>query len=302
MTAHSISATGGWCLQHLALTMHEQAIKEIDAEPLRAVLAQQLGDAVKDPRELEAAVARFLSVIQERTGLLIARAEGMYAFSHLTFQEYLAALCIAGRDDYVDYTLRRTAEEWWREVILLEAGYLSTQSKEKTTRVIKAIADAKTEPAPYHNLVLAAECVRDAGANRIVGDLETELRERLQRELETPVTKGLFGKVHTLFMRGMSAEAVTKRRIAAAEALGKIGGSQFWSLPHGEPEWVQIPEGEFTMGEPREAHRVHLPAYAISRVPITNAQYQLLCKRPSTYRPELEWQTRTARQGNPSGG
>jgi predicted NACHT family NTPase len=121
-------------LQHLALTMHEQAIKEIDAEPLRVVLAEQLRDAVEDQRELEASVARFLSVIQERTGLLIARAEGTYAFSHLTFQEYLAALCIAGRDDYVDYTLRRTADEWWREVILLEAGYLSTQSKEKTTR------------------------------------------------------------------------------------------------------------------------------------------------------------------------
>lgn len=113
--------------------------------------------------------------------MLIARAEGTYAFSHLTLQEYLAALCIAGRDDYVDYTLRRTADEWWREVILLEAGYLSTQSKEKTTRVIKAIADAKTEPAPYHNLVLAAECVRDAGANRIVGDLETELRATATR-------------------------------------------------------------------------------------------------------------------------
>lgn len=51
-------------LQYLALTMHEQAIKEIYAEPLRAVLARQLGDAVEDPRELEAAVAHFLNVIQ----------------------------------------------------------------------------------------------------------------------------------------------------------------------------------------------------------------------------------------------
>jgi len=283
-------------LQHLALTMHEQALKEIDAEPLRKVLAQQLGDAVKDPRELDAAVARFLNVIQERTGLLIARAEGTYAFSHLTFQEYLAALRIAGRDDYVDYTLRRTADEWWREAVLLEAGYLSTQSKEKTTRLIRAIADAKTEPAPYHNLVLAAECVRDAGANRIVGDLETELRTRLQRELETPVAKGVFGVVQTLFTRGMSVETAIKRRIAAAEALGKIGGSQFWTMPHGEPEWVQIPASEFTMGAPHEAHRVYLSDYAIARVPTTNAQYQLLVQA-TEHEPPHGWNGKRAPRG-----
>ncbi|MFM8333111.1 MAG: NACHT domain-containing protein, partial [Candidatus Methylumidiphilus sp.] len=262
-------------LQQLALAMHEQKIKEIDAEPLRQILARQLADAVDDPRELDAAVARFLNVIQERTGLLIARGEGSYAFSHLTFQEYLAALAIAGRDDYVEYTLKRTGKEWWREVVLLEAGYLSTQSKEKTTRLIKAIADAKTEPEPYHNLVLAAECVRDAGANRIVGNLEADLRRRLQKELERPVARGVFGVAQTLFTRGMTAEAAAKQRIAAAEALGKIGGNQFWTLPQGEPDWVLIPAGEFTMGEGDKAHRVHLPDFAIARVPVTNAQYGL---------------------------
>ncbi|MEI7870121.1 MAG: SUMF1/EgtB/PvdO family nonheme iron enzyme [Candidatus Methylumidiphilus sp.] len=262
-------------LQQVALTMHEHAIKEIDAEPLREILVQQLGDAVFDPREVDAAVERFLNVIQERTGLLIARAEGTYAFSHLTFQEYLAALAVAGRDDYVEYTLKRTAEEWWREVILLEAGYLSTQSKDKTTRLIKAIADNKTEPEPYHNLVLAAECVRDAGANRIVGNVETELRNRLQRELEPPIVKGPFAKLQILMKRGISPEAAVKQRIAAAEALGKIGGSQFWTMPHGEPDWVNIPAGEFTMGEGNEAHRVYLPDYCIARIPITNAQYEL---------------------------
>ena len=273
-------------LQQLALTMHERALKEIDAEPLQAILAQQFGGAVAEPRERDAAVARFLQVIQERTGLLIARAEGTYAFSHLTFQEYLAALAIAGRDDYVEYTLRRAADAWWREVILLEAGYLSTQSKEKTTRLIRALADAKTEPEPYHNLVLAAECVRDAGANRTVGELETELRARLQRELETPVARGVFGSVQTLFTRGMSAGTATRRRIAAAEALGKIGGGQFWTMPHGEPEWVPIPAGEFTMGDSHKAHRVRLPDYAIARVPITNAQYQLFVQATGHKPPE----------------
>ena len=283
-------------LQQVALAMHEKAIKEIDAGPLRELLKSQLADAVTDPRELEATVARFLSVIQERTGLLIARAEGSYAFSHLTFQEYLTALAIAGRDDYLDYTLRRCPDAWWREAILLEAGYLSTQSKERTTRLIRAIADARTEPEPYHNLVLAAECLRDAGANRILGDLEGELRGRLKRELEAPVSRGRFGAMKTLLTRGISVEQATRRRIAAAEALGKIGGSQFWTLPYGEPEWVQIPAGEFTMGEADEAHRVRLERYAIARVPTTNAQYQLFVLATG-YDPPRDWNGSRAPRG-----
>ena len=89
-----------------------------------------------------------MQVIEARAGLLVARGEGVYAFSHLTFQEYLAALAMAARDDYVAYTLTHTADSWWREVILLEAGYLSMRSKERTTRLIQAIADSQREPNP----------------------------------------------------------------------------------------------------------------------------------------------------------
>lgn len=283
-------------LQHLALAMHEAATKEIDADRLREILAEQLSDALSDGRELDLAVARLLHVIKERTGLLIARAEGSYAFSHLTFQEYLAALAVAGRDDYVEYTLERCADAWWREVILLEAGYLSTQSKEKTTRLIRAIADAKNEPTPHHNLVLAAECVRDAGQNRIVGDLESDLRTRLRRELEHPVARGPLGALQTLFTRGMTTEGATRRRIAAAEALGAIGGSQFWTSPHGEPEWVVIPEGDFTMGEASAHHRVTLPGYAIAKAPLTNAQYQLFVQ-VTGHEPPSGWNGRRAPRG-----
>ena len=157
-------------LQSVALHMHERQVKEID----RRRPAAPPGDAVPGKRAMTAgeagqAVDRFLQVIEERTGLLIARGEGVYAFSHLTFQEYLAALAVADRDDYIAYTLARVPDPWWREVILLEAGYLSTQGKERTTRLIQAIADWTQEPQPYHNLVLAADCLRDAGAGPRAG-------------------------------------------------------------------------------------------------------------------------------------
>jgi len=76
----------------------------------------------------------------------------------------------------------------------------------------------ETEPEPYHNLVLAAACLRDAGSNRILGDLERDLRGRLQRELETPVARGTWGAMRTLFTRGM-------RRLAEKKASDHAGFS-----------------------------------------------------------------------------
>ena len=56
-------------------------------------------------------------------------------------------------------------------MILLAAGYLSTKNQAKTTHLIRAIADAPHEPELFHNLVLAAECLRDVGLTRVGGDV-----------------------------------------------------------------------------------------------------------------------------------
>lgn len=173
-------------LQQVALTMHAAEQKEIAVEDLRRVLGDYFQGLLHDWREASRAVDRFLRVAEERTGLLVARGEGIYGFSHLTFQEYLAALALAARDDYVAYTLERCGEPWWRGALLLEAGYLSTQSRERTTRLIQAIADCKQEPEQYHNLVLAAEMLRDVGSSRVEENLEVEVQRRLRQELETP--------------------------------------------------------------------------------------------------------------------
>lgn len=269
-------------LQAVAFHMHQNQLKEIETDTLRHLLFGLFREMVGDNRSAERAVTRFLAVIEERTGLLVGRGQGVYAFSHLTFQEYLTALAVAARDDYVAYTLARSGDPWWREVILLEAGYLSTQSKERTSRLIQAVAGPQEEPEPYHNLVLAAECLRDVGENRVQGNLMADIRQLLQTELELAPGKGFMVSVQ-MRIQGLTAAAVTKRRVAAATALARIGGheGQYWTQPYGEPEWVHIPAGEFTMGSDtgfdneKPQHQVSLDAFAIGRVPITNAQYHL---------------------------
>ena len=263
-------------LQSLALHLHGQGSKEISIADLRSLLQAEFAQLALDEHEARQAAERFLNVIEERTGLLSARGEGVYAFSHLTFQEFLAALAIAAREDYLTYTLGKVPDNWWREVILLEAGFLSTQSKEKTTALIQAIANRKQEPEPYHNLVLAAECLRDVGSKRVLGDLAKTVRQRLRKEIETPPS------IFTHWFGKKGIEAWIVGRVKAMETLVRAGAEIYWSKPYGEPEWVEIPAGEFWMGserskweDERPVHKVNLAAYRISRVPITNAQYYL---------------------------
>jgi len=268
-------------LQRLALTMHEAQQKEIAAEDLRRLLSDYFGGMLIDSEEVSRTVDRFLKVVEERTGLLAARGEGVYGFSHLTFQEYLAALAMAARDDYVAYTLAHCGDPWWREAILLEAGFLSIQSRERVTRLIQAVADWKKEPAPYHNLVLAAEMLRDAGSSRVEGELEAEVQRRLRRGVETPppLSKRLLGRF------GPSPRAWIEQRSAAMEALTRAGAG-YWTQPYGEPEWVTIPTGEFWMGESDKARRVQVDAFMIAKTPITDAQYELFVKATNHETPE----------------
>jgi formylglycine-generating enzyme required for sulfatase activity len=274
-------------LEPVALWMMEQRAREIEADELRRQLGQRFFEIVGDWRQAGKVVDDFLRLINERSGLLAERGQGVYAFSHLTFQEHLAARAVADREDYIPYTLDRLGDSWWREVVLLEAGYLSTQGKRRVTALVQAIVDHKDEPEPYHNLVLAAECLRDVGLARVEGDLWGEVQRRLRREFEHPLRHSAIMKgVWRVLGRKPTQSDAIRRRAVAAEALARIESGQpgtqpaFWRLPHGEPVWVEVPAGEFWMGSDKgldyekPVHRVHLERFQIARVPVTNAQYR----------------------------
>jgi len=273
-------------LEPVALWMMEGRAREIEAAELRRQLGQRFYEMCGDWRQAAKAVDEFLQLINERSGLLAERGQGMYAFSHLTFQEHLAARAVADRPDYIAYTLARLGDSWWREVALLEAGYLSTQGKQRTTALIQAIMNHREEPQPYHNLVLAAECLRDVGPARVEGDLWGDVQRRLRREFERPLRQSpVMRRLGKALGRKPTQSDAVRRRAVAAEALARIEsgrpGTQpaFWRLPYGEPVWVDVPAGEFwmggkTYGDEQPVHRFFLERFQIARVPVTNAQYR----------------------------
>lgn len=266
-------------LEPVAFWLHENRKRELERDDLRDILLPKFtnmmgGDKEQAVKSLDA----FLHLINERSGLLIERGVGVYGFAHLTFQEYLAARVLAERDDRLKYSLKVLPDAWWREVILLEAGYLSNGGSRRVSALIRAVLDAdpKTEPEPHHHLLLAAECLFDVGAARVEGNLLGEAQTRLKKQADAPFKKG--------------DKAAVLAKIAASNALARIESKQvashFWKPPYGEPEWVTIPSSEFWMGEGEELHQVELPEYQISRVPVTNAQYAYFVKGSNAKPPE----------------
>jgi formylglycine-generating enzyme required for sulfatase activity/energy-coupling factor transporter ATP-binding protein EcfA2 len=278
-------------LQQIAFSIHDLGRKEIDIQTLQNLLCEYFQDQCLDENEPRRAANRFIRSVTERSGLLVARGEGIYAFSHLTFQEYLAAAAIADREDYIPCSLHRCGDEWWREVILLEAGCLSLQGRERVTRLVKAISDHHKEPEPYHNLVLAAECVRDVGEARLESRLAGELRNRMQAALQNPSSKNWGRDLLRTLKKGGAALARIERRVAVATAFGRIGGAEYWQGPYyGEPDWVEVPSGPFWMGEEKKFNQVTVSHYSMARMPVTNVQYAIFL-RESGHRPPSDWES-----------
>jgi hypothetical protein len=143
-------------LQVLAYTMMQgetleiniQHAIEIIREPLKKVSEQIIPEA-------------FLKMIEDNSGLLIERENGIYSFSHFTFQEYLTAQYIQAHQ--LEDELRQYVHtSWWHETIRLYSA------QNNATEIIKACLDV----GDVNALMLAVQCLDEALA------VESSVRKR----------------------------------------------------------------------------------------------------------------------------
>jgi hypothetical protein len=135
-------------LQPLAFYMMHHKEREILWAELLAAIQEPLAH-VNTKIPLEA----FLETIVNSSGLIVEREVGIYSFSHLTFQEYLAAAHI--HDQHEEKTLLKKVEDsWWHETIRLYAAQADA------TNIIKACL-ARRHPS-VKALTLAMECLEEA--------------------------------------------------------------------------------------------------------------------------------------------
>lgn len=108
-------------LSYLAARKFEQEKYVLFEESeIQRYIAEYLDISIEESQEV-------LKAIEAHHGLLIERAQGIWSFSHLTFQEYFAAKWFCDRFDW-EGLVSHIQEKHWREVFLLTAEMMPNLS------------------------------------------------------------------------------------------------------------------------------------------------------------------------------
>lgn len=323
-------------LTYLAFKTHalleSQAERRGEAAEAVVVGEDELVDEILKPyfREnlgLDAVAARkraqeFVALMVERSGLLYETPGGYRLGDHLTMQEFLAAFYLAENyadedpEGYVAFFREKARQTWWREVVLLAAGYLGQkpgfQGQKFLRRLVKAGAD--------HGWDLEARALAARGLAQLrVGRRRPDWYGGLAQDFANQ----LYARLYAAPVAAPGAAAPGAERQEAALALGLLYGypeeegafEAELADPRfvgalGLPAFVRIPPGEFWMGSTEEEvtrfaamferedtrkqlrnelprHRVRLSAYEVARYPTTNALYARFIAAGGYAKPEF---------------
>ena len=200
----------------------------------------------------------------------------MYTFPHRTFQEYLAARYLTTYKFPTELArLTRTDPERWREAALLAAakskGGADYAMWSLVDRLCRHDATDKSTVEDHWGALVAGQALAETVDPALKRDDEAqdEIFERVQN-----------WQVHILKSSALPAI----ERTYAGDSLATLGDPRFdanhWHLPK-ESLWgfVEIPEGEFIMGDDEDdrakpQHKLKLLRYFIARYPTTVAQFK----------------------------
>ena len=147
-------------LATLAYQMMRDHVSNLPADRVLEILGPQL-----ERFSLSVTGEAFLDDIS-RNGLFVEAPAGRYSFTHLTFQEYLAARHVSASPDLVKSLADNVSDPWWHETILLYAATADVSP------IVRACLDSGTIPA----LTLAFDC------GEASTEIDPDLRQRLDLE------------------------------------------------------------------------------------------------------------------------
>lgn len=126
------------CCRQLAIEMQIKATAECTLDDVKASFTKELGNPVRANQLLEN--------IRQRAGILIERRTNVFAFAHLTFQEYLAALAIHQGGVGVPLAsqiVKESDDGRWQEVIPL---YCGVATRNEVSTFLKSLASQSDSP------------------------------------------------------------------------------------------------------------------------------------------------------------
>ncbi len=154
----------------------DEAVADIGEAALRRALANLKKD--RETGQLDWNWAdQALETIKARSGLLIERDNGVFAFPHRTFQEYMAGAYLASLPDFAEVGKGLVAERTvWREVILLAVGILVHSPQGGTEKPLALMAElcpatGIDSEAGWQAVWMAGDVALEIGVERL-GDSE----------------------------------------------------------------------------------------------------------------------------------
>ena len=293
----------------------EQALQ--DALTALAVVMQPMGQGTRLPRAetlaaFPAEQAENLLHIGLSATLLDTTLDqdrgGQIHFYHHQLQEYFAA-----RHLLADWQTAEPLAGFWRQPVtpkeMPKVGQLEpfeplpppppTGWEEPTLVAVGLAVDpvAFLEAVRQHNPVLAARCLLEPGLPAL-----PDAKQTVQQDL---------------LARMRDPQAQRRARIAAGEALGRLGDPRFSELRSGKtrfllPAYVHIPAGKLRMGsawcqrlrfgldvarflqDESPVHQVSVPAFFMACYPVTNAEFACFVEAGG-YETDHWWPSENAR-------
>jgi formylglycine-generating enzyme required for sulfatase activity len=236
-------------LSYLALIMQQNGKAEIEKSEAVAILTEHLQQRERVP-DHDTAVAwaeNFLENSHERSGLLVERDPGVYAFLHKGFMEYLAASALVNQSKtLIETILEHVNDEWWEQVILLTGAHPKLAEDFRIELIEKILNKAYQYPIDsdenIQHLVTAGQLTRDM-AEYLPGPQHEQVEEVLHKAAINP-------------------ELLPIHRAKAADVLDEIG----W-YPIDLPCFVPVSETSST-------------GFWIGKYPVTNLQYKRFLDDP----------------------
>jgi energy-coupling factor transporter ATP-binding protein EcfA2 len=220
----------------LAWRMHNEKRREIGESEVAGLLSEHLSKVV--PAVTSEMTKAFIDVLLERSGIIISRGisssgDRLLAFSHLSFQEYLASRWLHGlpHEEADAFVLERHSESWWREAILLRMAQMEFPLDLTTQIYRRAWSEGKIDGVVFAGYSLAeVQAERNSDIFRsVAGDLAFIASAGSVRNLATDI---LTFDRNNLFLRYLitTVEDIVRLRPKAAQVIfhlrrGEIDGA-----------------------------------------------------------------------------
>ncbi|AFZ59278.1 GUN4 domain-containing protein [Anabaena cylindrica FACHB-243] len=156
-------------LQVLALDLMQRETRTFEPGEFENLIASELQTIVN----ITLTPTEFLEQVKDVSGLIVEREQGIFEFSHLSFQEYLAAAEVKELQQE-KILIDNFGNSWWAETIRLYAA------QSDATSLIQAALQNQT----VASLTLAYDCLKES--KKVEPQTQHQLEKILEAGLESP--------------------------------------------------------------------------------------------------------------------